>query len=483
MIISDKLYINVLEIENYVAEICRLFTYKNPDYHRKKRLKLSVKNINPSLYNYKLENINNIKYLVLPRGCLSRLKEYFNRNNIKIRILDKRLTLPSIDCHLINTVLEPQQELLIKTLVDNEGGLFEMPPASGKTKSSMGLMSVIKQPTLIVVHETNLQKQWIKELTTSLGGSYVIGQWGEGKKERGDIDVGLIQTLHLQVDADDTFLDNYGMIIVDECHRSACTTFLKVLNNSKAKYRIGITGTVERKDGLEILTKDIIGPVLMSIPEGQIKHRITNFEFNIINTEVPIKLPSRKRWTGSKREDMLDITEAINLLTKNEKRNILILDAVIKDIEDGYLPLILSDRKEHVLYLDKRLKELGYNSKTLIGGRTKKENWEETRSDSTIQVFVASTKKAEEGLDIPPLSSIHLTCPSSNYPKIKQRIGRIRRWVEGKKLPKITDYVDNLVYFEDSDGAKQHIFMYGAKNRIKFYRKLQRDYVLESSSL
>jgi superfamily II DNA or RNA helicase len=483
MIISDKIYINVSEIENYVAEICRLFTYKNPDYYRKKRLKLSVKNISPSLYNYKLENMNGIKYLILPRGCLSRLKEYFTRNNVRIRTLDKRLTLPPIDCHLVNTILEPQQELLIKTLVDNEGGLFEMPPASGKTKSSMGLISVIKQPTLVVVHETNLQKQWVEEIKKSLSGDFKIGLWGEGKREGGDVDVGLIQTLHLQVDLDRTFLDRYGMIIVDECHRSACVTFLKVLNNSKAKYRIGITGTVERKDGLDILTKDIIGPVLMSIPEGQIKHRITNFEFKIINTDVSIKLPSRKRWTGNKKESMLDISESINLLTKNEKRNILILDEIIKDIEDGYLPLVLSDRKEHVLYLDKRLRELGYNSKTLIGGRNKNENWEETRSDSTIQVFVASTKKAEEGLDIPPLSSIHLTCPSSNYPKIKQRIGRIRREVEGKNLPKVTDYVDNLVYFEDQNGEKQHILMYGAKNRIKFYRKLQQDYVLESSSL
>jgi len=166
------------------------------------------------------------------------------------------------------------------------------------------------------------------------------------------------------------------------------------------------------------------------------------------------------------------------LLTNNSKRNNIIIKKIVEHIEAGHFPLVLSDRVDHVKLIDFRLKELGYTTVTLLGNiRSKKKySWEELREDSSIQCVVASTKKAEEGLDWPRLSAIHLTCPSSNMPKIKQRIGRVRRRCEGKLKPIVCDYVDNLAYFINSEQEIVHILKYGARKRIRFYKKLQEDY-------
>ena len=484
MIISDKIYISVDLIKKYIVDICNLFTYSNPEYYIKKKQKLSVANISPSLYNFKFETINGSNHLVLPRGCYSRLVELLKDRNIFIRALDKRILKNSIDINLVDTELQSQQVIIIKTLLTNEGGLIEASPGGGKSISILGFISELKQPTLILVHESFLQDQWLIEIKNRLGGSFTVGRWDMRHKVRGDVDVGIVNTVQKQVDLDKTFLNHYGVIVLDECHRCPAPTFLKILNNSKSKYRIGITGTVERKDMMHIITYDVIGERLISIDAKDLKHRITSFKTDIVNLNLDVELPTTRRWNNKtrKKELVVDITNSITLLTNHERRNTIILNKIIEHIKLGYFPLVLSDRVAHVKYLDSHLRQLGYSTIMLVGSTKQKDkhDWEEIRKDQSIQCVVASTKKAEEGLDWPRLSAIHLTCPSSNLPKIKQRIGRIRRRCKDKKVPVVCDYIDNLAYYceKDIEGNESPVYIlrYGAKKRLKYYRKLQDDY-------
>ena len=480
MFISDKIYIPVSQIGRQIVDICNLFTYQNPEYYIKKRQKFSVKNISPSLYNYKLETINNEQHLVLPRGCLQKLYSYLNEKNLHFRILDDRILKDPIDVKLVNTNLEQQQHTIVELLCKNEGGLIEASPGGGKTISILAFIAKIKQPALILVHEAFLQEQWLGEMEKRLGGNFKTGRWDMRHKTRGDIDIGLLPSVYKQVENDNTFLDHYGIIVLDETHRCPAPTFLKVMNTAKCKYRVGVTGTVERKDEMHLLTYDVLGEKLISISAGDLKHRITSFEVEIIPTDLSIELPTVLRWNPKikEREKAIDIAKTITLLTNNLKRNNIIIKKIVEHINAGYFPLVLSDRVDHVKLIDFRLKELGYSTVTLLGNvRSKKKyNWEELREDFSIQCVIASTKKAEEGLDWPRLSAIHLTCPSSNMPKIKQRIGRVRRRCEGKLKPIVCDYVDNLAYFINSEQEIVHILKYGARKRIRFYNKLQEDY-------
>lgn len=484
MLLSDKIYIPVESLGIHIVKICNLFTYSNPEYYIKKRQKFSVRNISPSLYNYKLEIYNDQRYLILPRGCYTELVKYFKDNNLFFKILDERLLKDQIDIQLVNTNLEKQQQTIVSILIKNEGGLIEAEPGGGKSISILAFLSEIKQPALIIVHESFLQDQWISEIEKRLSGNFSLGRWDMKHKVHGDVDVGLIQTVQKKVDEDVNFLDQYGAIILDECHRCSAPTFLKVMNSSRSKYRVGVTGTVERKDQMHILTMDVLGKKLISIKAKDLKHRITTFETDITYTDLKIELPTTKRWDAEakKKKIVVDIAKTITLLTSHSERNNLIINKVIKQIESGYFPLILSDRVEHVKSLDLKLRELGYSTVTLIGTKRGKNkyDWGKLREDTTIQCVLASTKKAEEGLDWPRLSAIHLTCPSSNLPKIKQRIGRVRRRCEGKFLPIVCDYIDDLAYFKDIDerGEEQFIYIlkYSARKRLKFYEKLKKDY-------
>jgi hypothetical protein len=339
----------------------------------------------------------------------------------------------------------------------------------------LGLISEIKQPTIILLHEHRLCSQWVEEIEKRLKGKYKLGQLHGDIKEHGDITVGLIQTINRMFDEDVHCLDKYGMVIIDEGHHVNSNTYLKVINNLPAKYRISVTGTVVRKDSKEILSYDVIGKPLISIKAEDIKHRVTNFRFEIINTNIPMEIAFTERWTGQRREPVIDFTKTLSILTQNEERNAIIISKVLDAIREGHTCLILSDRVEHNKNLHKMLTELGIMSILLIGETRKKVKWDEIRNDKTIQVIVANTSIASEGLDLPRLSALFLTCPSSNYPKLSQRIGRIRRHIEEKIEPVVYDFVDNLAYSETVNG-KSYLLRHIARKRIKLYQNLINDY-------
>jgi superfamily II DNA or RNA helicase len=477
MIVRDKIYIDTAELGSRITDLCELFTHRNPEFFEKKKLKLSVKGVNPYLFHYILSRTSGGQTLCLPRGSLKKVKEFYERNGLVFKVLDNRISHKEININLVDTVLESQQDNVINSLYNNEGGLIEAPPAMGKTISILGLIAKVKQPTLILVHEFRLSDQWFFEIKKRLKGEYKLGILNGERKEDGDIVIAIINTAYNIYQEDSLYFNKFGMVIIDETHRLPSQMFMKVVNNMPAKWRIGVSGTLKRKDKKEFLMFETIGECLLSIKTNELKHRITDFEYIFVNTNVPYVVPSVSRWTGAKREKALDIVNAITELTKLDKRNDLIIENIVGCIEEGYFPLVLSDRVNHNKMIYERIKSLGYKTILIIGkGKSKSVNWEDIRKDESIQCIVATTSIASEGLDLPRLSALHLTCPSSNEPKTKQRVGRIRRICDNKPLPRIFDYVDNLSYFEDEKGNRFNLFMKMAKKREKVYVKLTREY-------
>ena len=478
MIINDKIHINSDEVEPYLSKLCEAFTYSNPELYEKKKLKLSTKGIADKLYHYQLDFIHGNRMVVLPRGALPKVKQFFKDNKLTLKIIDKRKAHKKINVELVDTILESQQKKVIKVLLENEGGLIEMAPGGGKSISILGLISELKQPTLILVHEHRLSKQWMGEIKTRLKGKFKLGELNGDKKEDGDVVVGIINTCYNMFKEDPSYFDKFGMVIVDETHHIAAPMFTLLVNNLPAYYRIGVTGTVKRKDGLHILIYDIIGKELIKIDDKDIKHRITNFDYKIVNTNIRMEIPSIMRWTGRKREPAIDNAKMLGLLTEDVDRNTIIISEIEDLIEKGYFPLVLSDRVEHNKKLAEHIEALGYKVILLIGETRKKVKWDVIQKDDTIQCIVANTKIASEGLDLPRLSAIVLTCPTSNFPQLKQRIGRIRRFLKDKILPLVVDIVDNSAYFIDQYGGRVNILSLTANKRIKYYKQLQREYLL-----
>lgn len=476
MIVKEKIYINTNELGNNVGDFCKEFTYKNPEYAEKKRQKFSVANTPQYLYHYKIENMMGNQMLVLPRGGLKRVIELYERMHLPINIIDRMVFHSTIDCTLVETTLDKNQHRIVDVLYKNDGGLIEASPGLGKSISILGLIDKIKQPVLILVHEHRLSNQWLGEIKKRLSGNYSLGEFNGETKKDGDIVLGIINTIYTMFQENPEYFNKFGMIVVDEVHHCSAPMFHLVINNIPAKYRIGVTGTIERRDGKHILIYDTLGEKLIDIGAKDAKNRITNFDFRIINTNIRFEIPTRMRWTGQKREQTLDITGCISKLTQDTDRNNIIVSEVSRVIENGRFPLVLSDRIDHNKNIYEHIVSLGYKAVLLIGSTRKKTNWEEIRQDTSIQCIVGNTKIASEALNLPRLSDIFLTCPSSNLPQIKQRLGRIRRVLEGKPLPMVHDVCDNLAYYVDEDGRPVYLLQMLAAKRIRFYKKLIREY-------
>lgn len=471
MILKDKIYINKKELNDNLKDLCDLFIYNNPEFYQLKKLKLSTNGTLEKLYHYYFDGI----IAEFPRGGLYKIKEFYKERKIPFRVVDERVSHETIDVNLIDTKPSDNQYKICEVIKESETALIQASPGMGKSISILLTISEIKQPTLILLHEHRLASQWKDEIEKRLEGTFNLGELSGDKKEHGDITIGLIQTVHKLYAEDPDQFNKYGMVIVDESHRASSDTYLKVLNNLNAKYRVGVTGTVKRKDSKEILAYDIFGKILLDIQEKDLKERITNFEFQMINTNIEFEIPTVTRWAGGKRQSVIDYTKTITNIVNDEDRNNLIFYHIQKSIQDGYFPLVLSDRVSHNEFFYNKLIENGYKSVLIIGKTRKKVKWDEVVNDETLQCVVANTSIASEGLDLPRLSALFLTTPSSNAPKLKQRIGRIRRTYPNKLKPKVFDFVDNLAY-ATTDSGKNYMLKYTGKNRSKVYIELIENY-------
>ena len=88
-----------------------------------------------------------------------------------------------------------------------------------------------------------------------------IGTIGGGKrKPTGRIDIALIQSLVRNGEVSDLAAD-YGHLIVDECHHLSAVSFELVARRTKARYVLGLSATVARKDGHHPIIFMQCGPV------------------------------------------------------------------------------------------------------------------------------------------------------------------------------------------------------------------------------
>jgi len=489
MIIADKVYLNFEYVEPIYQEILSAHTYANPVFKSLKRNGYSTRGVPTTIYNYYWKVIDNKKYLVVPRGSLPKIRELLLKNKLITRFSDKRILKDSIDISFTmpngHELSNPQKDVL-EVFTKNHGGLIQAGCGSGKTVACLKFLSDTKQPTLIVVHTSQLQKQWIAEIKEKCFGSFKLGRLDGAKKQMGDVVVAVVNSLNKQCkldtpEPDYSYLDNFGMIVVDEVHHASSNIFKTIVDNSKSYYRVGVTGTVNRKDNMEMLVFDSFGPILRDIKENEVKERITDFDYKVIDTELVYEVAPRKHFIREygKSYVNIDYDDAVNAFIENKDRNNLILSEVSKDIEAGHKVLVLTYRTDHAHLLFDALSKK-YHGYLLIGENSKKFNTKAVKEDQMLQFIVANRAIAGEGMDIPQLSCLHLTLPTTNLPKLKQYLGRIRRFFKGKKFPIVKDYRDPYVtcLSVKASGEKEqmNIFSISALTRIKFYKKLKAEY-------
>lgn len=446
---ADKLYIPLKAVSAKVLNhLKRIAAFKNPEFYNKQALRLSTYAIPRIISCFDITN----EYLAMPRGCEDATRSFLNDNAVTYTIIDKTNHGNKISVSFQGEEREEQLEA-INALLPYTNGILHATTAFGKTVTAAAIIARKKVNTLILVHSKALLKQWHDRLTEFLNIDYpkheeknkrgrrkVFSPIGcfdsSGNTLHGIIDIALIQSC-LDEDGVKPFVQDYGMVIVDECHHVSSITFEQVLMSIKVHTIYGLTATPIRKDGHQPIIFMQCGPIRFST---DVKSQIAKQSFDRF-------LIPRFTSYNSILEDRLSIATLYKYLSEDEIRNNLIVEDICKAVNTRRTPIILTNRTVHVSVLAEKLNATIKNVISLTGAGTTREKREamqrlQTIPDSEQLVIVVTGKYVGEGFDYPRLDTLFLALPISWKGLLTQYAGRLHREYEGKKDVRIYDYID-----------------------------------------
>jgi len=411
----------------------------NSDYLIKKRIGLSV---------YQLEKYfkmiqSDDDAVIIPRGFLPNLTNFLTDNNLNYQISDERKKFNPIKFESEIRLFDFQKET-IDILLTSENGVLVAPPGSGKTIIGIELIKRLSQPSLILVHKKQIFDQWLERIDNFLKiPKREIGQFASNKKKIGEkVTIGMVQTLNKMVDIE-SIGENFGLLIVDECHHMPAKMFRNVITKFNPFYLYGLTATPERKNNDAKLIFIHLGEILYTVDKDDISSSSAN-DFSIDMPTIRIK---ETDITLPYKVGMDNFQILSKILTFDTHRNQLIINDIAHEVEKGNRCLVLSERKEHLDVLNQYLKGK-YETIILTGDLTLKQRKLKVKQieSSNFQVLLATGQLIGEGTDFPNLDCLFLVYPFAFKGKLVQYIGRIQR---GSKSNKIYDYRDkNISYLE-----------------------------------
>jgi superfamily II DNA or RNA helicase len=331
-------------------------------------------------------------------------------------------------------------------------------PGAGKTQMGIKMMEILGKNTLIIVPKKDLIDQWVERIlaTTDIARSD-IGICQSGKIDYLDkkVVVGVVHTI-VKFKRQRDFQENFGTIIFDECDSSVPpATFAPCASMFTAKYRIGMTASETREDGLDIIFRNHISEVkIVCEKSNTMTPEILAMHYYRSSGELPFSKDIIAR------KGML-----LSLLAENEHRN----DAIARMTRDiaitGNFPtVVMSDRKEQLKKIYNILtntykvspSSIGYYVGTLNNGRDRKEENKQVAQNSKI--ILATYGQMSRGTDIPRLNAIILATPRND---LRQVVGRIERANPGKATPLVVDFIDESYSLAQSGGKKRKEYYKG----------------------
>jgi superfamily II DNA or RNA helicase len=289
--------------------------------------------------------------------------------------------------------------------------------------------------TLILVHRTELLKQWRQRLFAFLDvDKEVIGVIGGGKNNAtGKIDIAVMQSLSRKGEVN-SLVKNYGQVIVDECHHVGAASFDAILRRVKAKYVLGLTATPIRRDGQQPIIFMQCGPIRHRAAQPvNAPHDLAVMPWRI---EAPITLPADA-----------GIQDLFRYLAQNSLRTKAIARAIIDAFGQGRKVLVLTERTEHIEAIRSELSGTITEPLVLHGRLSKKQRATLIATLDVLpadmpRVLLATGKLVGEGFDHPPLDTLVLAMPVSWKGSLQQYVGRLHREQAGKTDVRVVDFID-----------------------------------------
>jgi superfamily II DNA or RNA helicase len=417
--------------------LLRLAAFQNPEFYKAQKMRLST---------YAKPRViacgeDFAEHVALPRGCLPEIIALLETHGIRPEVCDERFAGTPIDVEFQGE-LRPLQFEAVSRAIQHDEGILCAPTAFGKTVVAAWLIAKRKVNTLVMVHRQQLLDQWHERLAMFLNlPTKAVGQIGGGKVDRtGRVDIAVIQSLHREEEVKD-FVAEYGQVIVDECHHISAFTFEQVMKQVKAKYVVGLTATPTRKDGHHPIIYMQCGPTRFSM-SARTMTETTPFEHTVI--------PRRTEFRTAAELTDITIHDIYSALVGDVARNEMIAADLIRAVEAGRSPLLLTGRTEHLQYFAAKLNGVVKHVFVLKGGMGKKQRRSIAQALASVpehepRVILATGSYIGEGFDDARLDTLFLAMPISWRGTLQQYVGRLHRLHDNKRVVQVYDYVDEWV--------------------------------------
>lgn len=429
---------------------------ENPKYTEALKRGRYVGNLKPFIYNFDILPDDSIR---IPRGMRLELLDMID-SNTEYTIIDGRSNhgYSDVDSSIIS--YRPYQEPAIAAMYQADEGLLVAPAGSGKTVMGLSMIPLYGQPALWLTHTRALALQALDRIETFLPGLKEddVGLLGDGKWKVGKwLTVGLVPTLVRRPQELHYMRNDFGLVILDEAHHCPASTFLKVISSLNPYYLYGLTATPYRRDRLEELMFQTIGPEIIRIDTADIEEA-----GGIVMPKVLYRTVKSKPYRDNDIQTILR-----DLIVPNESRNGMIAGDVLREAIAGNYCIVVTDRKAHAEILYDLISTGWEKTGIATGNYTKKYVKEQADllNSKKITVLICTFALLGEGFDVPFLNRAFVTMPFRAEGRIEQLIGRIQRSASGKKDALVYDYVDvdigvieNQFYTKSSNDCRYNAY-------------------------
>mgnify|MGYP000346590235 FL=1 len=429
--LANLVYFEKAQLPQALANrLIRLAAFQNPEFYKAQAMRMSVWDKPRVIGNAE----NYPQHIALPRGCLEAALELLRENGIDCDLRDERFGGEPIDISFVGT-LRLDQEAAVAGMLHQDTGVLCAPTAFGKTVTAAAIIARRGVNTLVLVHRTELLKQWQERLQAFLGvGKGVVGTIGGGKaKPTGKIDIAVMQSVSRQGEVNQ-LVENYGQVIVDECHHVGAISFDAILKRTKAKYVLGLTATPIRRDGQQPIIFMQCGPIRYTAasPAG---------------APHDLEVLPRSRFTLIDLPTDAGIQDVFRHLANDQARTESIASEVRDAVGQGRKVLVLTERTEHLDAIKAALDGLDPVPFVLHGRMSRKQRTAlvadlDALPPDAVRVLLSTGKLVGEGFDHPPLDTLVLAMPVSWKGTLQQYAGRLHREHASKADVRIIDFVD-----------------------------------------
>jgi superfamily II DNA or RNA helicase len=436
LVLGNQVYIKRSSLPpSLVNNLIRLAAFQNPEFYAAQAMRLSTFGKPRVISCAELF----AKHVALPRGCLDAIIDLLLANGIRPQVRDERCCETTIAARFLGT-LTVEQNSAADALLSHDTGVLAATTAFGKTVVTCKLISERGTNTLVLVHRQQLLDQWVARLRTFLDvDSAHIGVVRGGKKKpTGFIDVATIQSLVKKGEVSDLVAD-YGHLVVDECHHLSAVSFEAVARAAKAKYVLGLSATVARKDGHHPIIFMQCGPIRYRV-DAKKQAAARPFSHRVVIKKTAFRAERQNA-------DATSIQELYGLLARDTARNDMIFNDVLSALEARRSPVVITERKDHLEIIAERLTKFAKNVIVLKGGMGARQRHQvaetlQSTPEGEERVIVATGRYLGEGFDDARLDTLFLTMPISWRGTLAQYAGRLHRLHVSKSDVVIYDYVD-----------------------------------------